>query len=192
LGETWGWGIVGNLMHTPIAFLHGGKDVPAPPWSDAECDRLLKRLGAEHPGCYRYQYRFYPRKGHSLPGKGIAGAVKWISQFRRNPYPKKISWEPKRAFNRQFCWLRVERPRIFTRLDAEIKGSTFEIRTLNLHGGFSVLLNRHLVDMTRPVTVIVNGRTIFEGRVPPTLSTVLTTVAERVDERQWFSARVDI
>jgi dienelactone hydrolase len=191
-GEAWGWGVVGNLMHTPIAFQHGGKDRPAPPWSDAECDKILKRLATKHPGCYRHKYRFYADKGHNLPRAGTAEAVKWIAQFKRNPYPKKISWEPKRSFNRQFYWLRVKKPQLFTRLDAEIKGNSIEVKTLNLNGGFSVLLNRQLVDTATPVTLSVNGATVFVGSVQPTLSTILITVADRIDERQWFSARIDL
>lgn len=191
-GEAWGWGVVGNLMHTPIAFQHGGKDKPAPPWSDRECNRILTELAALHPGCYRHLYKFFPENGHGLPESGSAEAVAWVAPFRREPYPKKICWEPRRAFNRQFYWLRVERPRIFTRLEAEISGNRVSVRTLNINGGFSVLLNRQLVDLDKPVTVEVDGTRVFEGQVPETLSTILTTVADRIDERQWFSARIDI
>lgn len=190
-GETWGWGIVGNLMHTPIAFQHGGRDRPAPPWSDAECDRILKGLAAEHPGCYRYKYRFFPGKGHSLPGSATAEAVEWIARFKRNPHPKKIVWEPKRSFNRQFYWLRVKKPQIFTRLEAAVRDNAVTLRTLNLNGGFHVMLNRHLVDLSRPVSVTVNGKLVHRGHVRPTLSTILITVSERIDERQWFPARID-
>jgi hypothetical protein len=54
-----------------------------------------------------------------------------------------------------------------------------------------VLLNRRLADLDKPVTVEVDGRRVYEGLVPETLSTILTTVADRIDERQWFSARID-
>lgn len=190
-GETWGWGIVANLMHTPIAFSHGGKDGPAPPWSDAECDRIFKELAAENPGSYRHNYRFFPDSGHGLPGSAVSEGVEWVAKFKRNPYPKRICWEPKRKFNRQFYWLWVDKPQIFTRLEGEIEGNTVKLETLNINGGFSVLLNRHLVDLDRPVTVLVNGKRVFEGLVPETLSTILATVADRIDERQWFSARID-
>ncbi|MFN9367326.1 MAG: hypothetical protein ACK6CT_00960 [Planctomycetia bacterium] len=190
-GETWGWGVVGNLMNTPIAFSHGGKDKPAPPWSDAECDRILTELAARHPDCYRHRYTFHADKGHGLPGETTAESVAWISEFTRAPYPKKICWEPKRVFNRQFSWLAVRKPQIFTRLEAEIDGQTIRLRTLNMNGGFSILLNAHLVDLDEPVTVEIDGRRVFAGLVPETLSTILTTVADRIDERQWFSARLD-
>jgi hypothetical protein len=190
-GETWGWGIVGNLMHTPIAFIHGGKDEPAPPWSDASCDQILTALASQHPDCYRHKYKLYPDAGHGLPDEGSGESVEWIAQFKRDPYPRKICWEPKRTFNQRFYWLWVQKPQIFTRLEAEIKGNTVRVQTLNLNGGFSILLNRHLVDLDQPVTVEVNGTRVFAGRVPDTLSTILATVGDRLDERQWFSACLD-
>lgn len=190
-GETWGWGIVGNLMHTPIAFAHGGKDEASPPWSDAECDRILGELAARHPDHYRHRYDFYADSGHGLPAKAMAEPAAWLAGFARDPHPKKICWEPKRSFNTQFSWLAVRKPQLFTRLEAEIVGQTIRVQTLNLNGGFSILLNRQLVDLDRPVTVEVDGRRVFAGLVPETLSTILTTVADRIDERQWFSARLD-
>jgi hypothetical protein len=54
-----------------------------------------------------------------------------------------------------------------------------------------VLLGPQFVDLAKPVTVEVDGRRVFAGRVPQTLSTILTTVADSIDERQWFSARID-
>jgi hypothetical protein len=179
-------------MHTPIAFAHGGKDRPAPPWSDAECDRILRELAAKHPGSYRHKYLFYPKRGHALPGGAMAAAVKWIVQFERTPYPKTVCWEPNRPFNTQFYWLAVDKPQLFTRLNGAIEGNAIRIETLNLHGGFRVLLNRHLVDLGKPVAITVNGQLVFNGRVQPRLSTILRTVADRVDERQWFSGEVGL
>lgn len=190
-GEAWGLGIIGNLMHTPIAFIHGGKDEPAPPWSDETCDRLLTALAAANPGSYRHWFKLYPGSGHGLPQEGSAAAVEWATQFRREPYPAKVCWEPKRDFNRQFYWLRVERPQVFMRLEAAISSNAVRVTTQNINGGFSVLLNRRLADLDKPVTVEVDGRRVYEGLVPETLSTILTTVADRIDERQWFSARID-
>jgi predicted esterase len=192
IGRAWGWGVVGNLMHTPIAFAHGGKDKPAPPWSDAECDRILRELARENPGRYRHKYLAYPKSGHSLPGSAMANAVKWIVQFRREPYPKSVCWEPNRPFNTRLYWLATDKPELFTRLNAEVERNAVRIRTLNLHGGFRVLLNRHLVDLAKPVTITVNGELVFDGLVQPRLSVILKTAGERVDEAQWFSGEVGL
>jgi hypothetical protein len=190
-GATWGWGVIGNLMHTPIAFVHGGKDKPAPPWSDAEADRILTALAKEHPGCYRHKYLFYPKSGHGVPRKGMSEAVAWTARFKRDPYPKKVLWEPRRTINKQFYWLRTEEPRVFSRLEGEIQGNAVRLKTQNILGGLSVLLNKHLVDMAKPVTVEIGGQCVFKDHVRPTLGTILETVDARIDEQQWYSVRID-
>lgn len=192
IGQAWGWGSVGNLMHTPIAFLHGGKDQPAPPWSDQECSRILTGLAKSMPGCYRSQFLFYPDAGHMVPGQGIDKAVAWVAPFVREPNPKHICWEPKQPFNNQLYWLRLSQPRLFQRLDARIADNTVRVQTHNVNGGLTILLNRHLADLAKSVTVQVDGQTVFQGIVQPTLSTLLMTVDSRLDERLWYPVRIDL
>ena len=190
LRHAWGWGTIANLMHTPIAFLHGGQDRDSPPWSDEEASKILSALAAEHPGSYRTKYLFYPQAGHGVPGEGSEQAAAWLSQFARSPHPRKVLWEPKRAHIQQFYWLRLDKPDIFLRLYAEIEGNTVRIKTENVFGGLTVLLNRHLLDLAKPVRVEIDGRPAFEGVIQPTLSAILETVESRIDERQWFPARI--
>lgn len=190
-GHTWGWGIIGNLMHTPIAFIHGGKDKPAPPWSDAQAHLLLSNLGKRYPGKYKHKYISDPNWGHAVPGHSIAAAVKWIAPHIRDPLPRKILWEPKWKHNPRFYWLKLDRPRLFTRIEAEIKGNTVSIKTHKIFGGLSVFLNNRLVDLKKPVTVIVNGRKVYAGMVRPRLCAILESVHANLDPEQWFSARLD-
>ncbi len=91
-GHTWGWGIIGNLMHTPIAFIHGGRDTSAPPWSDAQAHVLLNTLAKKYPGSYRHKYISDPNWGHAVPGHSIAEAVKFVASNVRDPLPKKNSY----------------------------------------------------------------------------------------------------
>ena len=191
-GETWGWGTIGNLMHTPIAFVHGGKDEPAPPWSDAEADRLLTTLASANPGSYRHKYLFYPSAGHGVPGEGVEQAVQWVAPFVRNPAPATIAWEPSRIFHRNFYWLRAERPRMFTRLEASVADNTITIRATNLNGGFGVWMDPRLVDLTKPVTIRVDDQVVFRSRVRPTLSAILESVDDKLDPLMWYPARVDL
>jgi hypothetical protein len=188
-GETWGWGIIGNLMHTPIAFTHGGKDNQSPPWSDAESDRILTELASVHPGFFRHKYLFYPSAGHD--GKGGAEAVQFVAPSVRNPAPTKILWEPSRPYYRNFFWLRADRPRMFTRLEASVADNTFTIRTTGLPGGFSVWMDPRLVDLTKPVTIRVDDHVVFRSLVRPTLSAILESVEDKIDPQMWYPARVD-
>jgi len=190
-GETWGWGTIGNLMHTPIAFVHGGKDEAAPPWSDAEADRILKELAAANPGFYRHKYTFYPSAGHGVPGEGVKQSVQWAAAFARDPAPDRLVWEPSRGFVRNFFWLRVEQPRMFTRLEASVSGNTVRIRSTGINNGLGVWIDPRVVDIAKPVTITVNDQLVFEGPVQPTLSAILESVDDKLDEKMWYPARVD-
>ncbi len=59
-------------------------------------------------------------------------------------------------------------------------------------GRFKIYLNDRLVDMTRPVTLILNGQKIFEGVVTPTLEDVVNSIADYYDPERIFTASIDV
>lgn len=191
LGESWGWGVIGNLRHTRIAFLHGTKDGPSPVWSDQEANRILNELEKQHPGQYVHRYLETVGGGHMPPGGQLNEQVKWILQHERNPSPKELTWEPTRTFLKQFYWLRVEKPAMFQRIEASIKGNTIELTTTRLNAGFSVMLNDHLVDLSKPVTVRVNGEEAFHGSLQPSVTAILESIADKLDDKLVYTTRID-
>ena len=58
--------------------------------------------------------------------------------------------------------------------------------------GFRLYLDETMIDFYRPVTVTVNGRTVFEGKVRPNLNAMLASVATFYDPRRIFPAFIDI
>jgi predicted peptidase len=189
-GESWGKGIIANLMHTPIVSLHGSSDRPAPVWSDRKANEIMNGLQKKHKGCYVHKYMEFPG-GHQAAGQGINSALDWLFKYKRKPYPKKVVWEPKRKFNKYFYWLKVNEPKIGQRIEAEIKGNTIDLTTEDLDSGFSVFLNDELVDLSKPVVVKINGTILFKGMVIPSVSAIVETVADKIDENMWFCARID-
>jgi pimeloyl-ACP methyl ester carboxylesterase len=191
IGESWGWGVLGNLRHTPVAFLHGTKDEPSPVWSDQESSRILGELEKAHPGQYRHRYVETVNGGHMPPGKPLKESVEWILEHERNPAPKELTWEPTRSFIKHFYWLRVEKPAMFQRIEARIEGNTITVAATRLTGGFSLLLNERLVDLAQPVEVLVNGRQAFRGHLHPRVSAVLESIDDKVDDRLVYTTRID-
>ena len=57
---------------------------------------------------------------------------------------------------------------------------------------FRLYLDETMIDFYRPVTVTVNGRTVFEGKVRPNLNAMLASVATFYDPRRIFPAFIDI
>lgn len=191
IGEAWGWGVIGNLRLTPIGFVHGTKDEPSPVWSDQAANRILDNLAKQYPGNYVHHYVEIPDGGHVPPGKVVRERVEWVLQFQRNPNPKELTWEPLRSFVKQFHWLYVKQPALFQRIEARITGNTIDLTTLRLNTGFGVLLNDRLVDLTKPVTVQVNGEKAFEGIVQPSITAILESTADKLDKKQVYTARID-
>lgn len=191
IGEAWGWGVIGNLKHTPVTFAHGTKDGPAPVWSDQISNRILDDLAKKHPGNFIHRYVEIPNGDHQSTVGGIGESVKWILQYTRNPNPKTLLWEPTRSFVKHFHWLRVGKPAMFQRIEASIEGNAIEITTTRLKGGFSILLNDQLVDLARPVTVRVNGEEAFRALVQPSVTALIESIDDKLDEKQVYTARID-
>jgi hypothetical protein len=190
-GETWGWGILSNLRHTPITFAHSKDDEPSPVWSDQVADRILTELAGRYGGGYVHRYTEYEKGGHAGAVRDMGAAVAWAAAHQRPRYPKAVVWEPSREFIRHFCWLRAERPQFFTRLEAAIDGNTIDVNLTGLDGGFSILLNEHLVDMSQPVTVRCAGEQVFNGMVQPSLSAMIQSIEDKLDPGMWFWGRID-
>jgi hypothetical protein len=92
---------------------------------------------------------------------------------------------------KQFHWLRVEQPAMFQRLEARVEGNTITITTRRLPGGFSLLLNDAVVDLGMPVTVTVDGAQAFRGMVQPSITALLDSIADRLDDKLVATARID-
>jgi len=86
---------------------------------------------------------------------------------------------------------RVPRTRPAGRVDILRRGNAFEAAT---HGvqGFTLLLSPDEVDFARPVTVTVNGRTAFQGRVEPSVRTLLEWAARDDDRTMLYGAALAI
>ena len=214
-GEPWASGIISNLMHTPIIFLHGSSDRPAPVWSDRAADKIMNKLQKKYRNCYIHKYIEY-RGGHSAAIQGLNTAVNWVTKYKRNPYPKHIIWEPKRKFNKHFYWLKVNTPKVGYRIEAKIKGNTITVKTAkvptdntgfkeylesahtkgvqetDIDGGFSIFLNKRLLNLKRKVVVKVNGKVRFNDFVKPSLSAMVESISDKIDENMWFFARIDL
>lgn len=75
---------------------------------------------------------------------------------------------------------------------AELRASNVvEIETRNVVR-FTVWLNQRMVDMGRPVQILVNGKRQFQGRVAPRLTTALESYLRRRDPGLIYPAKVEL
>lgn len=77
-------------------------------------------------------------------------------------------------------------------LEAELAGPN-EMRVKTQHvEAFAVYLDEERFDLSKPVKVTVNGRKAFEGRVQPSVETLLRMFGKDLDRRRLFVAEIRI
>ena len=77
------------------------------------------------------------------------------------------------------------------RVDLVRKGNTVRATSTGV-AAFTLLLSPDMFDFTRPVTVVANGRTVFDGRVTPSVRTLLKWAAADNDRTMLFGAELPV
>ncbi len=153
-------GIVENLRNTAAYFYHSTDDPQVPPDADQAASRRLKELQKKHGG-YKHKYKEYNSIGHGPPPDGFQPIVKWIFNHRRNPNPEKVVFARSRSYKKQLYWLEVSsQTGLWT---GEINGNTIKITGGT--SGFTLHLNRDLIDPAKPVKVVAEGEEVFHDHV---------------------------
>jgi PDZ domain len=77
------------------------------------------------------------------------------------------------------------------RVDLVRRGNIVEVMTRGVKA-FTLLLSPSKFDFARPIRVSANGRTVFEGRVDPSLATLMKWAARDNDRTMLFGAELPI
>ena len=77
------------------------------------------------------------------------------------------------------------------RVDLVRRGNIVEASTEGVRA-FTLLLSPSIFDFRRPITVVANGRTVFEGIVDPSVATLLKWAARDHDRAMVFGAELTI
>lgn len=179
----------------------------------------FKSLQASHPDFYQHRIELIPDKGHAID---YQLTTPWLKQFSRNPYPKYFCWEDFEmdgVHRHGFYNLLVkERPgEKRTRYEMAIEGNRI---TMNIdeveyettekdpnwgielkfrktftpvtEGHFVIYLCQELVDLGKPVTIVVNGKQVFKAKVKTNLSNMVNSCTAFFDPRRIYPAAVEI
>lgn len=200
-----------NLQHTPVYIIHGAKDQVMPVDLSRSIVKELDRLG------YRYVYREHQREhpmagGHYFPREELPDLVAWFNGQRREPLPTSLTVVRDGSHFQAFNWVRLDatdpiaafsedlvdkrderiKRREFARLGASIIGNNrIEVKTEHVRR-YSLFLNEQLIDVSKPLTVVTNGRLSFEGTITPSVETLLRQARLRQDPERLFSIHLTI
>jgi predicted esterase len=201
-GETYS----SNLVNRPLYIVNGGQD-PLYPVAHVETHvAVFEDLGVD------LVFNPQPMAGHDTSWwPWVRGPFEqFVTDHPRPANPAGLSWRTERTdrFNR-IQWLVIDAlgdvegqasfdsPEFFDhaapsgRVDVSREGNTFTADTEGVTA-FTLLLSPDVVDFARPVTVEVNGRTAFNGRVERDVKTLLSWAARDDDRTMLYGAAVKI
>lgn len=143
-------------------------------------------------------------KGHGIDYK--PGPL-WIAQYVRNPWPVRVVWTVQplhKVIRHQMYWLALDSvpettPLYLTAsveknvvtLTAEVNGADKK-RTAASDVSLRVYLNDTLADLDKPVKVIVNSKTVFDGKVKRSVAALARSLNERGDPYLMFPVEIPV
>lgn len=171
-----------GLRNLPFAIFMGGDDAAYRRNEvAAEWGKKLDALRRDDPTGYPHWTQIYPGLGHWM-NRRDAEAVPWLAKFERDPWPKKIVWYQDDVTHDRFYWLAIpaESARAGQTITAEVSGQTISVAAPDATQ-LELRLSDSLIDLDRPITVLINGVPRFSGLVPRTARAISASLQDRAD-----------
>jgi hypothetical protein len=204
----------GNLANKPFFIVNGGRD---PLYPAAAAQRYVDHL---RRGGVSIVYKPQPAAGHDTSWwpEVKDDFETFVREHPRLPLPDRLTWETSdvRSAGRAH-WLVIDklgsRPSdastladlndlgdgrsLFRhrarsgRIDVVRKGNSVEAATRGV-AEFTVLLSPAQFDFGRPVTIVANAQTAFDGRVEKSVATLMKWAARDNDRTMLFGAEISV
>lgn len=192
-------------------FLHVGGSHNS--WRDNDSSRRLSSVIANPEGWLQLGVRDAKQVN--------SNAIDWLNQFSRNPVPERLVWDlttgaPRTqgagsqlltsqggqaaalaTQNQLFYWLDVSvasefpsQGKIVANVDRN--HNVVHVEEVKNVKTFRILLNTHMLDLAKPVAVVVGDQSIASLTLTPNLKTMTRTLLERSDKNFIFEAEVTL
>ena len=206
-----------NMANCPLHVVNGGRDPLYPAASVAPLVTMFRRGGVAvdfqvYPEA-GHDTSWWPEERSKFEA--------FLAAHTRVAHPNRISWETDRTDRgNRFRWLVIDRlgqrgsdrplpdvnrfaagngrevslfarSRPSGRVDVVRKGNTFEAETRGV-SSFTLLLSPDVVDFSRPVRVVVNGRDVHEAKAEKSVRTLMTWAARDNDRTMLYGAELKI
>ena len=204
-----------NLRNKPFFIVNGGRDPLYPTSAVGPYVQHLKDKGVE------VVYKPQPNGVHNTAWwPDVKDSYEaFVASHPRPPFPDRLTWETSGSpIDNRAHWLVIDKtarpnravpplddvnlltpvgPMIFDnsrpsgRVDLVRAGNTVTASTRGV-AEFTLLISPDAFDLAKPMRVVANGRTVFEGRVEPSLVTLLKWAARDNDRTMLFAAELHI
>ena len=176
-----------NLFNTKVFLSHGGDDDQVTPEGDRSAYALLKK------GPLAATYVELPGKGHDIPIADVLDrALAVFDSRQRDPFPKRIDFVMNEPAYASCYWIEVEDySALPAQVTARIQGNLVDVISSGVRQ-MKLSLDDNLIDLTRPVTVRVNAKEIFQGMLRTTAQSLLWSAKDRMDAQLGYGVTLDL
>jgi poly(3-hydroxybutyrate) depolymerase len=152
-----------------------------------EWKEKLAVLQSGDPKGYAHQAVVHEGKGHWMD-KEEAGALEWLAEFERNPYPRKVVWVQDDVLHNQFYWLGVREPKARAKIVASISGQTITVHASDVDE-IIIYLNDAMLDLDEPIIFIFKDRKLETLRAVRSEDVIRKTLR---DPKEYYTAELII
>ena len=152
----------------------------------------LDSLHTQDPEGYIHETHIVAGKPHWMD-LADAAALPWLQRHQRNPYPTRIVWRQEEVTHPHFYWLSAPADQLQRgkTVRLTLQGNTVNIQQCD-YNQLTLHFNDQMMNLDKPITIRHNGKTLFKGKLPRTLTNLQTTLAQRSDLRYMFPSQVTV
>ena len=178
-----------NLANRPLFITNGARDPLYPVARTSPYIDRLRRAGVS------LTFRPLENVGHDMswwPAERAA-IERFIAEHPRDPHPARLAWETERTdrYNR-IDWLVVQKIQGRSgHVEVVRRDNTIEATTRGVRA-FQLLLSPDVLDFSRPIVVMVNGRDAFTRVVAKDPAVLLKWAARDNDRTRLYAAEITI
>jgi len=166
-----------NLLSIGTYVIHGSNDTVIESSHDKETTAKLKELG------YDVVYVEMPNGNHEPFHKETPKVIEYFNKHPRNPWPKKIIYKSNNAQSQKVYWIEVTQASGSFSLEVEINEENKIVITSQGIDEMNLHLSDALVNMDKPVVVLLNDDEVHNQLVSRSLETLV------MDLRQYWDMR---
>jgi len=119
--------------------------------------------------------------------------VPWMAEYTRVNRPEKIVWRQEEVLKSGFYWVGIKGSEAERGKEIRVQreGNTISIDKCD-YSSLTIYLDDSMADLDKPVTVVYDGKTLFEGKVTRSPKVMRETLLSRQDPSYIFSAKIEI
>ncbi|MBI5359345.1 MAG: alpha/beta hydrolase [Planctomycetes bacterium] len=180
-----------NSMNLPILMLHGTKDNTIPFEAGKEAFNKITALKHKNIRLLDYPEEKPMAGGHFFPTHKLQDVFDWLADKNRNAFPSELNCASADKKLNSFYWLKLDD---FTEMEitASVINNKIAINIAGAVNKLTVRLNDKMIDYSKPVEIVVNGKTVFNGMALKNAETLLTGFKNARDCKKIFFTEIRI